>query len=61
MHVHIPQARQHAHPFGRDDFGLFGHGECAELSDGFDALALDDNDAVAQWLAAVAINQRAAD
>ena len=49
------------HAFGGDHFRAGRHRERADLADGANALALDDDDAVLHRTAAVAVDQRAAD
>ena len=61
VHVHVPQAGQHAHAFGGDHLGAGRHRERARPADGGDALALDEDDAVADRAAAEAVDERAAD
>src|SRR5262245_47461547 len=61
MDVHIPQTRQHGHAFGRDHLGVFWDRQGSSLADGFDPFSIDDNDAVAKRLSAVAVNQRSSD
>jgi hypothetical protein len=58
VNVHVPQTRQHGHPFGRNQFGVFRNRQGSDLADGLNALAFDDYDAVAKRPPAVAVNQR---
>ena len=61
VHVHVPQPGQHGHPFRGNHLGAGGHRERADLADGANAIAVDDDDAVLHRPAAVAVDQRAAD
>ncbi len=47
MHVHVPQAGQHAHAFGGDHLGAARHRQRADGADRADPLALDEDHAVA--------------
>ncbi len=58
--MHVPEARQHGHPFCRDDLRAGWYWERADLADGSDTLAVDDNHAVLNRTAGVPIDQRAA-
>jgi len=57
MDVHVPEARQHCHAFGGNYFGAGWNSERANLSDGFDSFTFDNDDAIANWLAAKAVQQ----
>ena len=46
VNMHIPKARQDAHPFGADDLGTCWQGQGAYLPHSLDLLFLDENDAV---------------
>ncbi len=60
VNVHVPQAGQQAHAFSRDDVRAFWNRERADLPDGLDSLALDQDHAVGDGFAAVAVDERAA-
>ena len=60
VHVHVPQAGHHAHAFGGDNLGSVRYLKLPHHTDGFDALAFNDNDRVLQRLSSVAIDERAA-
>ena len=59
--VHVPEAGQHGHAFGGDDLGARGHGERADLADGGDLVAVDEDDAVLDGGAGEAVDEGAAD
>jgi hypothetical protein len=59
--VHVPQAGEHAHPFGRYHLGPGRDGEASHLADRPDPLSLDQDDTIAKRRAAVAIDQLATD
>ena len=60
VHVHVPQAGQHRHAFGRDDRRVRGHGQRLHRAYRNDALAFDQDDAVADRIAERAVDQGAA-
>src|SRR5262249_11041298 len=43
--VHVPEARQHSHSFGRNQLGVAGNGQGPAGAWGFDAFAFNDDDA----------------
>ena len=59
--VHVPESGQDRHPLGRDHLGARRHGQRPDLTHRGDALALDEDDAVANRPAAEAIDERPAD
>ncbi len=61
MDVAIPEARQHVHAFGRNNFRIGGHLQRADGADGGDTLLVDDDHAVREWMAAKAVNEAATD
>ena len=61
VHVHIPEAGQHAHAVGGDHLCAGRHRKRIDGADGGDPLTFDEDDAVADRPSAVAIDQRAAD
>ena len=61
MYVAVPEAGQHVHAFGRNDFGIGGHLHRAYGTDGGDALVFDYDYAVRERMAAEAVNQPSTD
>ncbi len=59
VYVHVPQARQNRHAFGRDNLRVRGHRERPNLPDCFNPLAFDDDDTVPNRRAAEAVNESA--
>ena len=59
--VHVPQAGQHTHAFGRDHLGVVGNSQRSHLADGPDAFAVDEDHAVAQRRTAEAVDEGPAD
>ena len=57
----IPEAGQHVHAFGGNDFGIGRHVECANGADRSDALVFDDDHAVRERMTAKAVNQPSTD
>src|SRR4030095_1815985 len=60
MDVHVPKTWENCHAFSGNDFGTGGNGQFANTSDRFDPLALDENDAITNRLAAESIDKRSA-
>ena len=59
--VHVPEAGEHGHAFGGDHLGAGGDGERADLADGGDLVAVDEDDAVLDGRAGEAVDEGAAD
>src|SRR6185312_3173597 len=56
----IPKPRQHVHPFGRNHFCIRRHFKLAHSPVGGDALVLNDDHTVGQWVTTEAVNKAAA-
>ena len=61
VNVAIPEARQHVHSFGGNDFGIARHWQRVDRADRHDAFAFDQDDAVRQRRPAETVNQTTAD
>jgi hypothetical protein len=59
--VHVPEPGQHGHAFGGDHLGAARNSQRPDLTNGGDALSIDDDDAVAKGSAAESIDERAGD
>ena len=59
--VHVPEPRQDGHALGRDHLRARRHREHANLPHRGNALAIDEDDAVANRLAAESVDERSAD
>jgi len=59
MHVQIPQPGQHGHAFGGDRLVPGRHRHGGERADAFDAIAADQDHAVADRRRAGAVDERA--
>ena len=61
MYVAIPEAGQHVHAFGGNDFGIGRHVQRANRADRSDALVFDYDHAVRERMTAEAVNQPSTD
>jgi hypothetical protein len=61
VYVAIPEAGQHVHAFGGNDFGIGRHVQRTNCADRSDALVLDYDYAVRERMAAEAVNQPSTD
>src|SRR5262245_43019738 len=61
VYVAIPEAGQHVHTFGGNDFGIGRDVQRANLADRSDALVFDDDHTVRERMTAKSINQSSTD
>jgi hypothetical protein len=60
MHVHVPEAGQHAHPVGGDDLCARRNCDLAAGASGNNPLAVNDDDGVTKRRSTIAVDERAA-
>ena len=60
MYVHVPQAGHYTHSIRRDDLCSFRYVYLPNLTNGLDAFAFYNDNAVQEWLASKAVYQCAA-
>jgi len=61
VYVAIPEAGEHVHAFGGNDFGIGRHVQRANRADRSDALVFDYDHAVRERMTAEAVDQATAD
>jgi hypothetical protein len=60
VYVHVPQAREQAHTFGRNYFGTRRNINLTNLTNFEDFFPFNNDDAIPEWMASVAVNEGAA-
>ena len=60
VHVHVPEAREQTHAFRGNDFGACWNVNLTDLANFDDFFPFNNDDAVAERVASIAINEGAA-